>query len=69
MDFINPEILAMVFGAILAAKAAAMVVVNYTDTPTDDVWVGRFYKVVEALAGIVNSRKAKQLPGEGDLDG
>jgi len=36
----------------------ASVVANYTDTPEDDVWVAKAYKVLEAFAFL--NHKAKQ---------
>jgi len=37
----------------------ASVVANYTDTPKDDVWVAKAYKVLEMFAFLNN--KAKQV--------
>lgn len=42
--------------------AAALLIVNLTPTPYDDLLIGRIYRVVEAIAGIVTPR-AKLLPG------
>jgi len=67
MEF-NAEIVSVVLGGILAAKGLAMYIVNTTDTPRDDKWVGTAYKVVEKVAGILNDDKAKQLPGENEED-
>lgn len=50
-------------GVIVAAHALALAIVNLTPTPKDDEIVGKVYKVIEALAGVV-TRKAKTLPGE-----
>jgi hypothetical protein len=44
-----PEIVA----ALFAIHAAAVVIVNLTPTPKDDVWVARYYRILEILAGIV----------------
>jgi len=44
-----PEIVA----ALFAIHAAAVAIVNLTPTPTDDVWVAKYYRVIEILAGIV----------------
>lgn len=52
-----------VLGVIAAAHALALAIVNLTPTPKDDEIVGKVYKVIEALAGVV-TRKAKTLPGE-----
>lgn len=43
------EILAL--GA--AVHGAALIIVNLTPTPKDDEIYGKFYKVIEVLAGIV----------------
>jgi hypothetical protein len=37
----------------------ASIVANYTDTPKDDVWVAKAYKLMESLAFL--NGKAKQL--------
>lgn len=39
---------------ILALHGAAVLIVNLTDTPKDDDLMGRFYRGVELLAGIVS---------------
>lgn len=38
---------------LLAIHAIAVVIVNLTPTPKDDVAVAKFYKVIEVLAGII----------------
>ena len=43
-------------GVILAAHALALVAVNLTPTKRDDEWVGKIYKVVEWVAGIVTPK-------------
>jgi hypothetical protein len=48
---------------ILAVKIIAEVIVNLTPTPEDDKWVGRFYRLVEVIAGVI-TKTAKELPGE-----
>ncbi|MEF2052989.1 hypothetical protein [Pseudomonas aeruginosa] len=52
-----------VLGVIVAAHALALAIVNLTPTPKDDEIVGKVYKAIEALAGVL-SRNAKTLPGE-----
>jgi len=37
----------------------ASIIANYTDTPRDDVWVAKAYKVLEMFAFLNN--KAKQV--------
>lgn len=56
-------VLGMILAGILAAHALALFVVNLTPTPKDDEFVGKLYKFLEGLAGVVTS-KAKELPGE-----
>lgn len=53
------ELVALLF----AVHAAAAIVVNLTPTPADNAFLGKVYKGIEFLAGIV-SYKAKTLPGE-----
>lgn len=48
---------------LFALQKAAEVVVNTTDTPADNKYVGKFYSILEKVAGIWGY-KAKQLPGE-----
>lgn len=48
---------------LFALHAAAAIVVNLTPTPADNAVLGKVYKVIEFLAGIV-TYKAKTLPGE-----
>lgn len=55
----NQGSLAALFSAF---HIIAVVVVNLTPTPKDDIWLGKFYKVVEAAAGIITV-KSKQPPG------
>jgi len=55
-----------VLAVILAAKVAAEAIVNLTPTPKDDKVVGKFYKVIEAIAGIF-SVKAKEFPGSKEM--
>jgi len=55
-----------ILAVILAAKVAAEVIVNLTPTPKDDQFVGKFYKVIEGIAGIF-SVKAKEFPGSKEM--
>jgi len=61
MDIIDKisEILAI----ILAVQWIAMAIVNLTPTPEDDKWVGKFYRFIEVVAGVI-SKTAKEYPGE-----
>lgn len=52
-----------IVSGLFALHGAALAIVNATETPKDDAFVGKFYKVLEVFAGLV-SHKAKQLPGE-----
>lgn len=50
--------------AVLAGlHAVALAIVNLTPTPADNILLGKVYKVVEAIAGVV-TKTAKELPGE-----
>lgn len=49
--------------AAFAIMVTAQGIVNLTSTPKDDAFVGKAYRVVEAIAGLWTS-KAKQKPGE-----
>ena len=62
MNFIFAHI-DTILAAILATKVVAEVIVNATDTPDDDKFVGKVYRVIEWIAGIY-TLKAKTLPGE-----
>lgn len=48
---------------LAALHTLAVVVTNLTPTPVDDAIVGKVYRAIEVLAGIVTER-AKQFPGE-----
>ena len=67
MDFVSfvTENGDAIFTAVLGVHALAVVVVNATDTPADDKWLGRIYKAVEYAAGVFGL-KAKQYPGESE---
>jgi hypothetical protein len=43
---------------ITSLVTAASVIANYTDTPRDDAWVAKAYKVLETFAFL--NKKAKQ---------
>jgi|14BtaG_2_1085337.scaffolds.fasta_scaffold02054_6 hypothetical protein len=49
--------------AIVAAHALAVAIVNLTPTPKDNALLGKAYKVIEVVAGIVTST-AKQVADE-----
>lgn len=51
----------LVVGMMFGLHALAVAIVNLTPTPADDLWVGKAYKFIEALAGIF-STTAKALP-------
>ena len=38
---------------------AASVIANYTDTPKDDAWVAKAYKLMETFAFLNNKAKQK----------
>lgn len=50
MDKLSPEDWIALAAAI---HGLAIVVVNLTPTPRDDEFLRRFYKIIEALAGIL----------------
>ena len=54
---------AEIVAVLVALHAAAAVIVNLTPTPVDDAILGKVYKLIEFLAGVV-SKRAKDLPGE-----
>lgn len=47
---------------ITAIIAAASLIAAVTPTPRDDMWIGKIYKLIDALA--LNIGKAKNKPGE-----
>lgn len=50
--------------AVLAGlHAVALAIVNLTPTPDDNIILGKVYKVVEGIAGVV-TKTAKERPGE-----
>lgn len=57
--------LTTILGFFLSIHGLALVVVNATPTPLDNNVYGKFYRVVEFLAGIL-SVKVKEYPGEAD---
>lgn len=52
-----------ILAVIAGTHSLALAIVNLTPTPRDDEIVGKVYKVIELVAGVV-TRKAKELPGE-----
>jgi len=52
-----------ILAVVAALHLLAVAIVNLTPTPKDDEIVGKIYKVVEVLAGLV-SNKAKDKNGE-----
>tara|TARA_R100001143_G_C3295577_1_gene103219 strand:+ start:451 stop:666 length:216 start_codon:yes stop_codon:yes gene_type:complete len=53
----------LILAVLFSLQKTAEIIVNFTNTPTDDKYVGKFYSILEKLAGIWGY-KAKQLPGE-----
>lgn len=45
-------------GIITGVIAAASIICSLTDTPKDDAWIGKLYKILEIAA--VNIGKAKK---------
>jgi hypothetical protein len=52
-----------IMAILVGLHAVAVAIVNLTPTPTDDMILGKVYKVVEVIAGVV-SKTAKEWPGE-----
>ena len=44
---------------ITSLVTAASVLANYTDTPRDDAWVAKAYKLMETFAFLNNKAKQK----------
>lgn len=44
---------------IIAAHALALVIVNLTKTPNDDVALAKFYRIIEYLAGFITKLAKK----------
>ena len=55
----------LILAFLFALHAAAVALVNLTNTPKYEGALGMAYRVLEILAGIVSNR-AKELPGEID---
>ena len=62
LDFITTH-WQTIIGFLLAVHGLAVAIVNATPTPADNIWVGKFYRLIEVLAGLF-TEKAKHLPGE-----
>lgn len=62
----NYPAVATVIAGLIAAHALAAFIVNLTPTPKDDAFVGKAYKVIEYVAGII-TEKVKEFPGESEL--
>lgn len=45
---------------LLAFHAAALVLVNFTDTPADNKMLALVYRYIEFFAGIIRASKVKQ---------
>lgn len=56
MEFIT-EYWDVVIGALAAAHALALFIVNLTPTPTDNAIVEKIYRFIEIAAGVVNKDK------------
>jgi hypothetical protein len=53
------ELIALILAVLMAVKGAAVLIVNFTETPVDDKWVAKVYPWIEKVAGILGT-KAKQ---------
>jgi len=63
MDLVTQfPVVATVVGLLMAGHALALAVVALTPTPRDDRIVGKAYRVIEYVAGVIG--RAKDQPGE-----
>jgi hypothetical protein len=60
IQFIKDIDYVAVFAAVLALHAGALAIVNLTPTPKDDEFVKKFYRVIEAFAGIFSAKNVKK---------
>ena len=51
-----------IVGYVTMLVTVASLVAASTPTPKDDVWIGKFYKLIDLLA--INVGKSKQKSGE-----
>lgn len=58
----------VVVGGLLALREVAMQIVKRTATPKDDVWVGKAYKVIEMVAGVLNKDVKQKIAMEAPKD-
>jgi hypothetical protein len=53
----------IILAILFSLQKTAEIIVNFTSTPMDDKYIGKFYSLLEKVAGIWGY-KAKELPGE-----
>lgn len=58
----------VVVGGLLALREVAMQIVKRTATPKDDIWVGKAYKVIEMVAGVLNKDAKQKIAMEAPKD-
>lgn len=51
----------VVVGGLLALRETAMQIVKRTKTPADDEWVGKAYKVIEFVAGVLKKETKDKI--------
>tara|TARA_R100000234_G_scaffold118796_2_gene100041 strand:- start:202 stop:375 length:174 start_codon:yes stop_codon:yes gene_type:complete len=56
------EFIVDIISVVTAVVTVSSIIAAITPTPKDDVWIGKLYKLIDALA--LNIMKAKNKPGE-----
>tara|TARA_R100001086_G_C11781137_1_gene243686 strand:+ start:745 stop:918 length:174 start_codon:yes stop_codon:yes gene_type:complete len=56
------EFIVNIISIVTAVVTVSSIIAAITPTPKDDVWIGKLYKLIDALA--LNIMKAKNKPGE-----
>ncbi len=56
------EFIVNIISVVTAVVTVSSIIAAITPTPKDDVWIGKLYKLIDALA--LNIMKAKNKPGE-----
>ena len=56
------EFIVDIISVVTAVVTVSSIIAAIPPTPKDDVWIGKLYKLIDALA--LNIMKAKNKPGE-----
>ena len=56
------EFIVDIISVVTAVVTVSSIIAAITPTPKDDEWIGKLYKLIDALA--LNIMKAKNKPGE-----